>query len=189
MLALVVDAALAFAPTPTPSKAPLLLRSAIATPTMPARFATAAVTLANIPSAALAEDGDIVDTVINGVLSVVVLGFIAFIGSYLFKAVGEVGNTLEDRAEYDREMNAANPGRKQSVKQENMYDDSGSGAVSEAEIQAEIEYRKKNGSGSKQVLSGKRVAPWMNIDENMVEQYKAKKLAERKKRQAGLGGK
>ena len=49
------------------------------------------------------------------------------------------------------------------------------------------EYRKKYGSGSKQVnSSGDRVAPWMNIDENMVAKYKAKKEAERKARKQDM---
>lgn len=133
-----------------------------------------------MPAAAVADSGGgIVDGIINAGLTVVLLGFAAFIGSYLLEAVKELGTQGAAIAEYDRN----NPVRKAPVERDAVvFDDSGSGAVSDEEIRKEVEYREKYGAGTKQVLGGKRVAPWMNIDEKMVEKLKEKKDAERKKR-------
>lgn len=175
----------AFAPPGTPLRSGVSLQKpwTTAMPLSPAAIGSA---LAAFPTAAIADDGGgIVDGIVNLVLTGFVLAFVAFIGIYVKDAIVEVGDTVQGRIEY----NKANPGQKQAVAtKEAIYDDTGSGAVSDDQIRKEIKYREEKGAGSKQVLGGKRVAPWMNIDEDMVKKYKAKKDAERKKRQEDLYG-
>ena len=151
-----------------------------------------AATFASIPGSALAyaapppEDGSIVDTLVNAGLTVVVLGFVAFIGSYIFQAVAEVGNQAGKIAEYDREMAKTAPKKKMDPKAI-VFDDIGSGAVSDEQVKKELEFRKKRGPGSKQVGSdGKRLAPWMNIDEKRIEGIKKERREERNRKKMGM---
>ena len=153
-------------PTRTPMANPLLgvmsqiaQRPAVAITPMPAALATAA-----FPQIAVADDGGIVDALVNLVLSGVVLAFLAFIGSYALQAAQAVGESAEAIIEYDKKMAEQQPKQeaRSNKKDEAVYDDTGSGAVSDDKIMKEIAERKKRGKGSFQVgADGKKFAPWL----------------------------
>ena len=98
------------------------------------------------------------------VLSGVVLAFLAFIGSYALQAAQAVGESAEAIIEYDKKMAEQQPKQEArgNKKDEAVYDDTGSGAVSDDKIMKEIAERKKRGKGSFQVgADGKKFAPWL----------------------------
>jgi len=148
-----------------------------------------AAALANAPAPALADDFDIVGTVVNVGLTGATLGFAAFIGKFALEAAGEMGNYAGKVIEYDREMEKQRPKGKKPKQTEPVYDDSGSGAVSDAQVRKEMEVMKKKGRGSLQkAAGGVKFAPWLDIDEDGVAKVKAER-EKRKKRESGESGK
>lgn len=149
-----------------------------------------AASLVSLPNAALAfatlenskePEFDLVDAIINAGLSIIVLAFLAFIGNYFLQAavaVGEGAQAIADAGILESEKPTYEKG-------ETVYDDSGSGGKTDAQIREELAARAARGPGSKQQNSGGRAfAPWMDIDEEAVERNKA----ERKLRKAAEAG-
>merc|ERR1711924_323521 len=96
---------------------------------------------------------------------------------------GEIGDIGAETAEYINEKGQRMKEAKKNMDDAAVFDDSGSGAVSAAQIKAEIESREKNGRGSFQTgANGQVFAPWIDIDEKRVAEVKAER-AKRKKRQ------
>jgi len=174
MIAL-ASSALAFSTPPTPMRN---FRPSFASPAVAAYPTFGAISLASMPLPAFADDGfDIVGGIVNLVLTAAVLGFFAFISSYVLEAVGTVGEQVGKIAEYDAAQPKGGPKRSS----EPVFDDSGSGAVSEAQIQAELVNRKKRGKGSLQKsASGVSFAPWMDIDEDAIEKMKQERRQRKK---------
>ena len=117
------------------------------------------------------------------VFTVICLGLLGYIASFVLEATGEVatgaGQVVAERV--SKQLNDKTPKQKGTI-----IDDSGSGMVTEEQIAAEIKsrnQRKKDGTFSLQSNSagGAKFAPWMDIDEELVEQMKADRK-ERKKR-------
>lgn len=180
----------------SPGPAPSALRGPAAAPAArapaagPAKVAETAlpatvplaVALANAPAPALADDFDIVGTVVNGGVTVATLGLAAFIGRYVLEIVQEVGNQAGKMAEYDREVERQRPKQKPKKQTGAIFDDSGSGAVSDAQVQKEMEVMKKKGRGSFQVGGGGvKFAPWLDIDEGAVAEVKKARAVRKKK--------
>jgi hypothetical protein len=158
---------------PTPANGGLSVRNHAA--------ASAAIALAAVPGAALAEGfdvGEIAGAIGNLALTIVCAGLLLYTVKEFGSILGELGaGGLDVGSEWVEDLqNAPKTGGGM------VYDDSGSGARTDKEILEELAYRKKYGDGSRQTLDGKRVAPWMNVNEEMVAEIKVKKDAERKKR-------
>ena len=120
------------------------------------------------------------DAGVNLLLSVIVLGFLAYIGNYFLQAATTVGEEAAKVAKYQKQQSQNAPSRPRSDGP--VFDDTGSGAVSDAQVAAELESRKKKGRGSFQKSAdGRAFAPWLDIDEEMVAKNKAAR--EERKRQ------
>lgn len=137
--------------------------------------------LASEPAIAVAEASDIPDSV-NTVLTVFVLGFVAFIGKFALEFATETASQVDERA--DRlGFNRPREPRQRVVS--NLYDDTD---YSYKSNQKAVENSRTRKTKSKQIGNdGKRFAPWMVIDEKKVAQVKATRTAAKKAKKAGEG--
>lgn len=113
-------------------------------------------------------------------LTAFLLGFVAFIGYYGLQAAGSIAETA---GEVGQVLSAEAKKPKPPKPTEAVYDDSGSGAVSDRQVQAELKSRKAKGKFSNQKsATGKSFAPWMDIDEDLVAKTRADRLARKKRK-------
>jgi hypothetical protein len=98
---------------------------------------------AQIPAPAFAEGFDIVGGLVNITLLAIVLGFVAYIVSFAAEAVTSLGETGEAISKSGILDGSSSP----RGSSEPVYDDSGSGAVSDAQVGQELASRKKRGKG------------------------------------------
>lgn len=137
-------------------------------------------------AAAASSDGGILGTIFNVVLNVIVLGLLAFVGKNIFDLLAEASSgtakNVERISEAARENKANAPAKPTGP----IYDDFDYTYKNLSERVEDMRTRKKQ---SKQVTAdGKRFAPWMNIDEDKVEQMKKNRMARKEKEKASASG-
>jgi hypothetical protein len=130
---------------------------------------------------------DIGGTIVNGVLTILCLGLVGYVGKYALEFATAIG---EEGAEVSKRMGEINSESKQVPKPTGtVYDDSGDRSVSDAEIREEIQAREARRARGERVsfqnsVGGAKFAPWLDIDEDLVDEMKA----ERQQRKKAEGG-
>jgi len=143
-------------------------------------FGARAVAAAPLVSAlpAHAADGGGFDPGV--LLAIPVVGFGLYIAKFIVELLAEGGSQIPERLD---NIGLTGGGPREAKKDAGaLYDDTD---YSYKSLSQRVENSRSRKKQSKQITAdGKRFAPWMNIDEEMVEEIKAKKLAERKKKKA-----
>ena len=137
-----------------------------------AAIATAPL-FASLPAFAYEDAADLDG--LNGILTVAVGFFVVFIGGFAFSAAAEVGSQVEERADRLGFNQKGGGARRPQI----VYEDVD---YTYKDLSKPVENSRTRKKQSKQVKAdGKRFAPWMIIDEEMVEKNRAKRVENKRK--------
>ena len=157
-----VVAAPAAQPVPLPSLRSTFLGAGASLASAHAAFADAVVENPYAKGAqevASSDDGfDLVGTIVNGGLTLAVLGLVFFIISFAFQAFSTMASTPNQaRFEEDEDDDGPRVPEKLSAIGENLFDDSGSGAYTGPITPGKGKRDNMKGAG------GREFAPWMQV--------------------------